>query len=102
FVRQPRSSVARILDFAGHAADLDAVFSDERTARLAVTHTVAGNPDRLRTGEISVRLDDEWRTKMRRRDRALVTAMTAPLLPMFSLPFRSRISETGPSGGPAP
>ena len=96
FVRQPRSSVARILDFAGHDADLDAVFADERTARLAVTHTVAGNPDRLRTGEVSVRLDDEWRTKMRPRDRALVTAMTAPLLPMFSLPFRSRIRAASP------
>ena len=88
--------MARILDFAGHDADLDAVFADERTARLAVTHTVAGNPDRLRTGEVSVRLDDEWRTKMRLRDRALVTAMTAPLLPMFSLPFRSRIRTASP------
>jgi hypothetical protein len=88
FVRRPRASVARILEFAGHDADLDAVFADDRTVRLIPSHTVAGNPDRLRTGEVALRLDDEWRSKMRPRDRALVTALTGPLLPMFSLPWR--------------
>lgn len=90
FVDRPRTSVARILDFAGHHAELGSVFTGEHSARLGATHTVAGNPDRFRSGEITLRLDDEWRTKMRRRDRALVTALTAPLLPVFSLPLRAR------------
>jgi hypothetical protein len=89
FVRHPRTSVERILWFAGHDADLDRVVLDERTARVAVSHTVAGNPDRLRSGALTLRLDDEWKARMSRRDRALVTAMTAPILPRFSLRLRT-------------
>jgi len=44
-----------------------------------VNHTVAGNPDRLRHGPVKLRLDDEWVAKMRRRDRVMVTALTAPV-----------------------
>ena len=92
FIREPRPSLVRILKFAGHDVDVDRLFTGtgDQTVCLAPTHTVAGNPDRLRTGEITLRLDDEWKAKMRPRDRAMVTALTAPLLPAFSLPLRSR------------
>ena len=79
FVRRPRLWTERILALAGHEADLDAVFAGERTVRIRPSHTVAGNPDRLRTGEVDLRLDDEWAGKMRRRDRAVVSALTGPL-----------------------
>lgn len=79
FVRRPRLWTERILALAGHDADLDAVFAGERTVRIRPSHTVAGNPDRLRTGDVALRLDDEWVTKMRRRDRAVVSAITGPL-----------------------
>jgi hypothetical protein len=79
FVRQPRHWTERILEMAGHDTDAGSVFVDDRTVRLNTTHTVAGNPDRLRTGDVSLRLDDEWITAMRRRDRALVSAVTAPV-----------------------
>jgi hypothetical protein len=79
FVRRPRLWTERILALAGHEADLDAVFSGERTVRIRPSHTVAGNPDRLRTGEVDLRLDDEWATKMRRRHRAVVSVITGPL-----------------------
>jgi len=79
FVRQPRLWTERILEFAGHDADAGPVFVDERTVRMSPSHTVAGNPDRLRTGPVTLRLDDEWVTGMRRADRAVVTALTAPL-----------------------
>jgi hypothetical protein len=79
FVRRPRHWTERILEMAGHDTDAGSVFVDDRTVRLRTTHTVAGNPDRLRTGDVSLRLDDEWITAMRRRDRALVSALTAPV-----------------------
>ena len=60
-------------------ADLDGVFVGDRTVLLQASHTVAGNPDRLRRGEVVLRLDDEWRERMSRRDRAMVGAMTAPV-----------------------
>jgi len=50
---------------------------------LGEDHTVAGNPIRFRRGEIEVRRDDEWRTRMPRRSKALVTALTLPALARF-------------------
>ncbi len=79
FVRRPRFWTERILELAGHDADLGPVFVDGRTARVSPSHTVAGNPDRMRSGDVTLRLDDEWVTGMRRMDRAVVSALTAPL-----------------------
>jgi hypothetical protein len=46
-------------------------------------HTVAGNPVRMRTGPLTLRLDDAWRSEMRPSDRRLVTLMTFPLLARY-------------------
>lgn len=48
--------------------------------RVPVAHTVSGNPMRFEQGDLTLRLDDEWRQAMPRQDRRLVTALTAPLL----------------------
>ena len=47
---------------------------------LSSCHTVAGNPMRFRTGPTELRRDDEWRSRFKRRDRALVTLLSYPLL----------------------
>ena len=83
WLAEPRLWIERILAMAGQPADLDAVFVGDRTVRLQPTHTVAGNPDRLRQGDVVLRLDDEWQRAMRRRDRVLVSTMTAPVRPAF-------------------
>ena len=77
---RPEASVQQILSFVGLSTDISPVFPDQHTARVGISHTVAGNPDRLRGGDVRLRLDNQWETQMGRRDRALVTAMTAPLL----------------------
>jgi hypothetical protein len=51
-----------------------------REISLSVDHTVSGNPSRFRTGKIELRLDEEWKGKMRGADKNVVTALTAPLL----------------------
>ncbi len=51
-----------------------------REISLSVDHTVSGNPSRFRTGKIELRLDEEWKGKMRGADKNIVTALTAPLL----------------------
>jgi hypothetical protein len=43
------------------------------------THQVSGNPMRLRTGPVALRLDDEWTTEMATRHRYLTGAVTVPL-----------------------
>lgn len=50
---------------------------------LAENHTVSGNPLRFTSGDLQIRPDTEWRSRMRERDRWLVTAATAPLLARY-------------------
>jgi len=80
FVHDPRSWVARTLDFAGAPADddrLDHIAPDR--IRLGPSHLVAGNPMRFRSGDIALAGDEEWRTAMPARDQRLVTTLTAGL-----------------------
>lgn len=89
FVADPRRTVARVCAAAGIAldpAEPGGVFLDERTVRLGVSHTVAGNPARLRHGPVALRLDDEWASAMPVRDRVLVTVGAAPLLGRYGYP----------------
>lgn len=101
FMAEPRATVDRILDFAGHGGDLEEVFAGPRSVRLRVTHTVAGNPDRLRTGEVALRTDDEWVARMPRGERLLVTTLTAPLLGTFGYPRWGRPPAPASLPGPA-
>ena len=78
FVAEPRKSLARILGLVGVTAELP--LAGEREVRLGVSHTVSGNPNRFDTGAVELRPDQEWVSSMSPRDRALVTALTLPLL----------------------
>jgi hypothetical protein len=75
FVAAPRARTAELLAFAG--VEAEAPFIDERTIELTPSHTVAGNADRMRSGVVTVRADDEWDRAMAKRDRMLVSALTA-------------------------
>lgn len=50
---------------------------------VGVQHTVAGNPVRMQSGPLRLRLDDAWRAAMPARDRRLVTLLTFPLLARY-------------------
>ncbi|MDH5291349.1 MAG: sulfotransferase [Acidimicrobiia bacterium] len=59
------------------------------TAHLSTPmHSVAGNPLRFGGSDTTLRLDDAWRRSLPRRDRSLVTALTAPLLTAYGYPLR--------------
>ncbi len=79
FVADPARAVAAILEFVGEPPAHTRI-SGRRTVDLGEDHTVAGNPIRFRRGEVEVRRDDEWRTRMPAASRALVTALTLPAL----------------------
>lgn len=82
FVADPRESFKEILTLIG---ERDAVppLASEREVKLGVSHTVSGNPNRFETGAVELRHDREWREKMEPRDRALVTALTLPLIKRY-------------------
>ena len=79
FVIGPRESFEKILSLVGEP-DAEPPLVSEREVKLGVSHTVSGNPNRFETGAVALRTDREWISKMSSRDKALVTALTFPLL----------------------
>jgi hypothetical protein len=53
---------------------------------LAPSHGLSGNPGRFRSGTVPLRRDDAWLGEMPAGSRALVTAMTLPLLTAYGYP----------------
>lgn len=90
FSRDPRALMTDLARLMGVEAPLP--FLGDHSARLLVTHSVAGNPARFRTGTVPICADDEWRTAMPARDQALVSAVTLPLLLYHGYPVRARRS----------
>jgi hypothetical protein len=78
FVDRPQHATRRLLAMGGLRAESLPQFVGPRTVRLDVDHTVAGNPLRFRTGELEIRVDEEWRTAMPRARRALVGTLAFP------------------------
>lgn len=95
FVQSPKEQVNRVFRMLGEdAAELP--FLRERLVSLDATHTVGGSPSRRRTGEVELRLDEEWKAKMKQKDKAAVTALTWPLLLRYGYPSRRHV---GPWSG---
>jgi hypothetical protein len=87
FVDAPQETVRTILAHVGEG-EAPLPFVSETEVELLPNHTVAGNPSRFSTGRVAIRVDDEWKSKMRRWDRARVTAVTWPLLLRYGYPLR--------------
>ena len=85
FVASPRRAIEEILGVLGEDAD-KLPFVGEREVELGAGHTVAGNPNRFQKGPVRLRSDDEWTSRMRPRDRKLVTLLTLPLLVRYGYP----------------
>ena len=85
FLADPRKSFEEILDLVGER-DAEPPLVGEREVKLGVSHTVSGNPNRFETGAVKLRTDREWISRMSPRDRALVTALTLPLLLRYGYP----------------
>lgn len=78
FVADPAAAVARVWEMTGRPLPpLD--FLRSPTVTLTPGHSAAGNPDRFQS-EVRIKPDREWQTTMRPLDRAVVTALTFPLL----------------------
>jgi hypothetical protein len=85
FVANPRESFTNILRLLGEEhAELP--LASDSAVKLGVSHTVSGNPNRFDTGAVELRQDREWISRMNPRDKALVTALTLPLLTHYRYP----------------
>jgi hypothetical protein len=86
FVAHPKQSVLEILALLDENAQ-DLPFLSDSSVQLQTSHTVAGNPIRLTTGRIDIKLDTRWQTDLRPGVNALVGVMTLPLLKRYGYPF---------------
>lgn len=81
FVTTPAAQIERVTSLMG--LDGSVSIDDENAVRLGTHHTVAGNPIRFQTGRVQITPDDEWRMAMKPSRKAVVTAVTLPLLPRY-------------------
>lgn len=90
FIAAARSETERMISFLGiERSPEDLPILSRDTVDLAADHSVWGNPMRLRKGPERLRPDDSWRTGLSRRDRSIVTALSAPALVRYGyLPQR--------------
>jgi hypothetical protein len=79
FVRSPRPSVDRVLEFL-EAPPCETPFVGGDEVELGLNHCIYGNPGRFKTGRFRVKMDDEWKTKIKKSDRLTVNLLTWPLL----------------------
>jgi hypothetical protein len=87
FVARPEATVDGVLAFLRVPGRGPFVSPD--TVQLGVNHTLAGNPNRFRTGPVRIAEDDEWKSRMTRRDRLVITAAALPMLVRYGYPIRS-------------
>ncbi len=88
FVADPRGQVQRIAAFAGKpVTSSDLTFLGSTHAELTGRHAIAGNPMRFQHGRVELRRDDAWRSRLPRRQRQIISALTAPLLARYGYPL---------------
>lgn len=97
FVAEPRATVMRLAAFMGEVVD-PTPFEDDRSVRMGINHTIAGNPSRHRTGIVQIRDSGDWMRAQSRTDRWITTVMSAPLLHRYGYPFTGSGPNAGPSG----
>ena len=79
FIDRPQEAIRHILELVQERTP-KLPFVGDHEVELGIHHTVSGNPNRFQSGVVKLRPDNEWQTRMKRRDRLIVTVITWPLL----------------------
>jgi hypothetical protein len=78
-IADPRRAIETLVELVGEPPP-DLGFLSDGSAVLEPTHTVGGNPNRLSTGNVPLKLDDRWRTEQPRVERWITNTLAFPLL----------------------
>jgi len=82
-ILKPQETLAKVCNFLKLDPDFKQLFIKRNIIHLMENHTVAGNPIRFKTGDLQLKLDEEWKYKMRRDLRLFTTLITFPYLKKF-------------------
>jgi len=66
----------------------------EHTVQLKKRHIISGNPSRSQNGQIKLTEDVEWKTKLSKRNKIVVTALTFPFLYRYGFFSKSGQNES--------
>lgn len=81
FMMAPRQTVESICQMVDENAALGtSPFIDNHTVELGITHSISGNPNRLKIGLVKLKFDTEWRSGLKDHDKVLTTTLTWPLM----------------------
>jgi Sulfotransferase family len=87
FVRQPEQTIRLALAQLGVSAEPSQLAHvGDGKVMLSQSHGLSGNPARFRDGRVTLRADNDWRHRMSRRDRIVVTAIGLPWLLRYGRP----------------
>jgi hypothetical protein len=89
FVNRPQEALERILDLVQERPS-ELPFVADRELTVGNNHTVSGNPNRFQKGTVKLRPDEEWKTKIKPLDKAMVTALTWLLLIRYGYLSKNR------------
>lgn len=85
FIQNPRQMVQKIVDFVGFP-DVHLPFVADDEVDLGITHSVFGNPNRMKTGVVKLKLDEQWKTNLSRQDYLKVTGLCLPMMLRYGYP----------------
>lgn len=85
---EPVQTLSLTAAFAGIAEPRTFDFITDGAVRLGSCHSAPGDPIRFRVGDLPLRRDEAWRAGLPAGQRALVGALTAPLLSAYG--YRKR------------
>lgn len=89
FIANPRSALQQLLEWIGEKSDLSFVHGQNEVELAAHQCTINGNPVRFETGKtVTLRPDNEWKTRLSLRDRLITTSLTLPLLMKYGYSVR--------------
>lgn len=91
FAAQPIAVLERALTDLGIARSPTWQHVDGCTVSFPADHALGGNPGVIASRSAEVRLDDEWHSRLGRRETAVVTAIAAPLMRAYG--YRLRVSR---------
>lgn len=81
FMRWPTRTLKLLWRFTGLEPVTGVV--EDRVAQITNGHTIAGNPSRFESGEVTLRSDNEWMRQLSPRQKALISTVTLPGLLMY-------------------
>jgi hypothetical protein len=96
FVANPRETLRDVLSLVDDVCPVSESawpFVGPNEVELNQTHTVWGNPSRLRTGRVQISLDGEWSTALSAFQKAVIVGLTYPLARHYGY-FSARESKS--------